>query len=443
MNARRAAAPSVALLAALASIPSIACSSSDTIHIPDAPDGSIGATDGGSTDAAHDGAVGNKDGSAGKDATPGTDSGGGTDAGGDDDDGSASDGATADAAPDSGSAFTSPGQDANVVAFDQTLVCFGNGGVGPCSRTVDSQVTFPATGTYSKITMHLSLDCPSNGCDPWDRVGSIYAVQPASGGNETLLEIGRFMTPYGISNGVNSPPKWDVDVTELRPLLAGGVTLRVFIDTWVPQGNAAAYGGGWVFGASFEMKGGTPTKSPQVVLPLWVWKTNGKEPTQVVYGDARWPIASSVPAQKIDLPGGMTSWGIRAHITGHGQANLDNCAEFCSRNHGWTVGSQANTKAIWRTDCGNFPSNGTYQYSRAGWCPGASVDPWDIDVSSQVSASGKTTFTYGVDDYLNTCNGDAPNGGICTGCNGGTCGYNGGSHTQPFYYLSSLLIGFK
>jgi len=342
-----------------------------------------------------------------------------------------------------GGPFTSPGQDATVTAFDKTLVCFGSGGAGPCSRTVDQQVTFPATGSYSKITAHLTLDCPSNGCDPWDRVGSLYVVQPGTGGNETLLEVARFMTPYGISAGVNSPPAWDIDVTELRPLLAGQITLRVFIDTWVPQGNAAQYGGGWLFGAKFDMTGGTPAKAPLVVLPLWVWKTTGKEPTQVVYGDARWPIATTVPPQPVALPSGPTKWGIRANITGHGQANLDNCAEFCSRNHTWTVGATPNAKTVWRTDCASFPSNGTYQYSRAGWCPGASVDAWDIDVTSQVSKTGTTTFTYGVDAYVNTCNGDAPNGGICTGCGGGTCAYNGGSHTQPFFYLSSLLIGFK
>jgi hypothetical protein len=429
----------VSAIALVAALPVAACSDDTS---PDAAsDTSTVVVDAGSG-APHDGSSGAADASTPKDSAPDArrapDAAEGADAAGD-----ASDDASNGTGVDGG-AFTSPGQDATVVAFDRTLVCFGSGGAGPCSRTVDHSVAFPATGSYEKITMHLTLDCPSNGCDPWDRVGSIYVVQPGSGGNDTLLEVGRFMTPYGISAGVNAPPAWDFDVTELRPLLIGQLTLRVFIDTWVPQGNAAQNGGGWVFGATFDMKGGTPKKAPIVVLPLWVWKTTGKEPTQVVYGDARWPIDTSVPPQKITLPSGPTSWGIRANITGHGQANLDNCAEFCPKSHGWMVGATPNTKSIWRTDCGNFPSNGTYQYSRAGWCPGASVDAWDIDVTSQVAPSGPTTFTYGVDAYLNTCNGDAPNGGICTGCaSGESCGYNGGSHTQPFYYLSSLLIGFK
>ena len=342
--------------------------------------------------------------------------------------------------------FSTPGADASVVAFDATLVCFGSGGTGPCSRTVDKQVAFPTTGAFKQILMHVTLECPSNGCDPWDRAGSIDLVQgPASdGGAETLIELGRFITPYGINAGVNTPPAWDIDVTELRPLLSGTVTLRVFIDTWVPQGNAAQYGGGWVVGATFQMTGGFAARAPEVVLPIWSWTTTGKEPTQIVYGDPASPIAASVPPQTLNLPAGPTAWGVRSIITGHGQANLDNCAEFCSRNHSWTVGSSANAQAVWRTDCASFPSNGTYQYPRAGWCPGAFVIPWDVDVTSQVHPGAATTFTYGVDPYLNTCNASGPDGGVCTGCAGGvSCAYDGSGHTQPFFYVSSLLIGFR
>jgi hypothetical protein len=292
--------------------------------------------------------------------------------------------------------------------------------------------------------MHVTLDCPTGGCDPWDRVGSIDLVTKGSGTSETLLELGRFITPYNIVSGVNSPPAWDIDVTELRPVLAGNVTVRVFIDTWVPQGNVAANGAGWLVGTTFTMTGGTPAKVPVAVVPIWTWTTTGKEPTGIVYGDQGQPISSSLPPQNLTLPAGATSFGVRSTITGHGQGNLDNCAEFCSEDHTWTVGTSANTKSMWRTDCANFPSSGTYQYSRAGWCPGADVQPWDFDVTSQVGSGGKVTVTYGVTPYTNTCNQGAPGGGVCTGCQAGeSCGYDGSGHTQPFYYVQSLLIAFR
>jgi hypothetical protein len=343
-----------------------------------------------------------------------------------------------DASGDEGGAVTT------VAAFDKTLVCFGNGGTGPCSRTVDKPITFPKTGTFSKITMHVSLTCPTNGCDHWDRVGSIQLVQAAAvdGGATTLIELGRFITPYDIRAGVNKPPTWDIDVTELRPLLSGDVTLRTFIDTWVPQGNAAQNGGGWLVGVSFDMTEGVAAKDPIVAIPIGPWKTTGSDPNQVVYGDPAQPLSMSMPPQQIAIPLGPTSWGVRSIITGHGQANLDNCAEFCSRKHTWTVGGMASTKAMWRTDCTKYPSSGTYQYPRAGWCPGADVQPWDFDVTAGIG-NATTTIAYGVEDYLNTCNGSAPDGGLCTGCAGGGCPYDGSGHTQPFYYVSAVLIGFR
>ncbi len=265
---------------------------------------------------------------------------------------------------DGGSDMEGPGADATIMAFDSTLICFGSGGDGPCSRTQDAQVTFPATGTYSKILLHLTLTCPAGGCDPWDRMGSIDLVSTAADAGapdaapvETLTELGRFITPYGIIPGTNAPPVWDIDVTELRPLLSGAVTVRAFIDTWVPQGNVAAYGAGWLLGATFEMTGGTPAKVPVAVTPIWVWTTTGKEPVGTVYGDPTQPISASLPAQTVALPAGATSYGVRSTITGHGQGNLDNCSEFCSQEHTWQVGTTPNNATVWRTDCAQYPSS--------------------------------------------------------------------------------------
>jgi hypothetical protein len=346
----------------------------------------------------------------------------------------------------SGEAGVTPGPDTTVNVFQATPVFFG-----PTmnQRTVDKTVTFPATGAYAGITLHLALTCPTAGCDIWDRFGTLAIVRPVSttdaGTTEQLIEVARFVTPYGLPPSSDPQPSWDIDVTELRPLLSGIVTLRAFIDTWVPQ-NVTNEGYGWDVTATFTMRGGIPAKLPVAVVPIWSWTTTNKEPTQVVYGDPAMPIAQSLPPQTVTLPAGATSWGVRSFITGHGQGNLDDCSEFCSRTHTWSVGTTANTKTVWRTDCQNYPSGGTYQYPRAGWCPGVDVDAWDFDVTSQVTAGGgrTATFTYGVDAYLNTCNAGADGGGPCTGCQAGEgCAYDGAGHTQPFYYVSALLVGFR
>lgn len=319
------------------------------------------------------------------------------------------------------------GADAMVSAFDKTPVYFTG---TDNQRDVDAPVTFPASGAYEKIILHVALDCPKDGCDPWDRFGSLGLVtqKGQDGGPDTVIELARFITPYGVGAA------WDLDVTDLRPLLSGDVTLRAFIDTWVGPGSQ--YGGGWLFTATFTMTGGIPSRLPIAAVPVWTLR-------QVTYGDPSQPISSAAPPSTLSLPP-ATSYALRTFVTGHGQGNADNCAEFCGKTHTITVGAMAHAQKIWRTDCATTAApnqQGTYQYSRAGWCPGADVKPWTFDVTSDLAGVTSGSFAYDVEAYENTCRPDA---NPCTGCTLGTgCAYDGGNHTEPNYQLSSLLIAYQ
>jgi hypothetical protein len=81
--------------------------------------------------------------------------------------------------------------------------------------------------------MHFALRCPAGGCDVYDRLGPVSVVENPGAG-ELAVEIARFITPFGVGAA------WDVDVTDLYPLLAGTQTIRVFIDTWVGLGSPSA-----------------------------------------------------------------------------------------------------------------------------------------------------------------------------------------------------------
>ena len=98
---------------------------------------------------------------------------------------------------------------------------------------------------------------------------------------------------------------------------------------------------------------------------------------------------------------------------------------------------------MWRTDCATTGARrqcGTSIYPRAGWCPGADVKPWQTDVTQAVGAT-TASVSYGVESYDNTCRPAAPQ---CTGCTLGTgCTYDGANHTEPFFYVSSLLIAYR
>jgi hypothetical protein len=309
------------------------------------------------------------------------------------------------------------GMDTTVVAFDGEHVYFGG---KPNRRTVDKAVTFPAPDLrYSRVTLDLGLRCPTGGCDWWDRLGHISLVQ-GTGDDATEIELARFITPYRVGG------QFTVDVTDLQRLLEGPQTVRVFIDTWVNPGHAN--GAGWLVDASFEFVGGVPTPDPVAVIPLWA-------PQRVVYGDPMRPVdVTATPT----LPDGLTGARVRALVTGHGQGNAENCAEFCAKDHTIAVDAETITTHLWRDDCPTTAvpnQQGTWRYPRAGWCPGAMVTPWVGDVAG---TAGPRAISYQVQTYENTCRPDAT---TCGGCTLGTgCSYDGGAHTEPGWEQSAVLV---
>jgi hypothetical protein len=317
------------------------------------------------------------------------------------------------------------GEDATVTAFDDTHVYFGVEN----RRTVEAQVSFPAPGQmYESVTLTLGLGCPTGGCDWWDRLGHLALVVEGADTPEpeddVAVELARFITPYRVGD------TYTVDVTPLQSLLAGEATLRVFIDTWVGPGHSN--GAGWLVDASFAFVGGAPTEHPFAVQRLW-------SPGSVVYGDPARPTARSVT---VDVPDGVARAELFALVTGHGQGNAGNCAEFCSRQHTFDVGGAQVSQAVWRDDCPTTATpgqQGTWMYPRAGWCPGAMVTPWVAALDAP--AAGPLTVTYDVEAYENTCRPDAPS---CGGCTLGTgCDYDGGAHTEPRFEHSALLVLYR
>ncbi len=336
--------------------------------------------------------------------------------------------ADAGALVDAADAAAPVGADVTVETFANTNLYFTG---ADNKRTVDAAGSFPSVGTYERITLHLALSCPSNKCDPWDRFGTLGVVT-AKGDkpeNDTVIELARFITPYGVG------ASWDYDLTDLRPLLTGDVTLRAFIDTWVGPGSA--YGNGWSLSASFEMTGGVPDREVVGVLPVWTMHSG-------VYGDPAKPLSGSFAPQTLPLPKAASSFALRSLVTGHGQGNAGNCAEFCARDHTLSVAGHAHTQKIWRTDCAKTAApgqQGTYTLSRAGWCPGADVKAWSVDVTDDLAGAAAATVGYDVQSYDNTCRPDAS---MCAACSLGTgCAYDGGNHTEPSYFLSTLLIAYR
>ncbi|HSC86708.1 MAG TPA: peptide-N-glycosidase F-related protein [Polyangiaceae bacterium] len=318
----------------------------------------------------------------------------------------------------------------NRSGVDTSLTIFDKAHMTGSARYLYKTVDFPEAGTYEKITLTFTLACPQGGCDPWDRWGNIGIVQQKKAGDpggDQMLELGRFVTPYGVGG------TFTYDLTDVRPALVGNEELRVFIDTWVD---------GWLVTAKIEMKGGQPAKEPTLVLPLW-------SAPQVRVGNPSRSVSNDAPAREVTLPSSVCGLSVRATVTGHGQGNRDNCAEFCPKKHYFEVEGASHERTVWRTDCATTAvqnQNGTWQYSRAGWCPGASVRELWMDATANVGAPAKAAMesisvAYDVESYDNTCRPDNCNQNSCVFDT--SCDYDGGAHTEPFYALTAVLVGYR
>lgn len=409
---------------ALATCVAVSCTSGD-------PKGGSGGTDAGTETTAEETATGTPDGSTGTD--PGTTdgpegTGGGTSTGSGTTGGDVTTGGTASTTDGgNGGDLPDPGPDTTVPLFEGAHVYFLG---GDNQRVIDAEVTFPGPeGAYEEITLELTLGCPNGLCDWWDRKGYIAIVENAGTDDEQVLELIRMMTPYRVGG------TWRYDITHLRPLLTGTRTVRVFIDTWVGPGHAN--GDGWLVDANVEMKGGLPDRLPLQVIPLWTKR-------DVRIGDPADPVADQLPPQTVAIGSDVTGADLVAILTGHGQGNAENCAEFCQKTHGFKVGDTPVQQLLWRDDCDQNPvddQQGNWRYARAGWCPGAEVVPWIADVSGAIQSGTDLVVEHDMSPYENTCRPDAPE---CTGCALGTgCEYDGNRHTPPHVDTSVVLVTYR
>lgn len=265
-----------------------------------------------------------------------------------------------------------------------------------------AKVPLPDENTkYSQILMTISVACPSSGCDPWDQPAKISLSK-----NGQTYEIARFITPYGKACG-----PWTVDVTSFKSLLTGACNFESYIQVWGASG--------WMLTAYLTYVE-SPTGFPyQKITRLW-------ETDNWVYGDPA--ISYDLPLQTVTTNPLSQEFEFRMTNSGHGQANTDNAAEFSQKTHTVFVnGINAASHFLWKANCAQNTCNnqsGTWQYARAGWCPGQEVQPFLVNVTPFVTAGQNNTFDYVLQTYTNLLN----------------TGYNGSSHTEPHYKIHAFLV---
>ena len=281
------------------------------------------------------------------------------------------------------------------------------------TQTVEAELP-SYVGAYDQIIGTLYIDCPTGGCDPWDRVSSVEA----QGKNGEWYEIIRYLTPYGVSC------QSEIDLTDFMSLLSGKTKFRVNLGT---QGN------GFLYSLDLEYKAGAPAHPYSAVKKLWYQTYQ--------FGD----MANLQPAEEITAvyPQNTETATIKLVSSGHGwgDTNTGNAAEFHQDTHHIWVDNQETFSQLNWNNCdpnpdGCSPQNGTWYFDRAGWCPGSIAQFFDYDMTpfaQQNSVDLKYIFD---EDYVDLCHPNNPDCVTGTTCSDCEAGFN------PHLIVTSYLISF-
>ena len=275
----------------------------------------------------------------------------------------------------------------NYVTFQEQPLGFGGGFNQSASQVFNLHNDM---SNIHQIKMFLQIDCPSTGCDDWDRFANVK-VKDQSTGN--WFEIGRYITPYWV--GTQQLERGlEFDVTDFKGFLTGATELRIYIENWTSKADLITI--------DFDFIEGAPDYPYYAVSEVLGFHANSI--SGVPYG-----VSHTLDLDKtIQIPANAESTHLRTIISGWGHATPNDsdgrpCAEWCYRTHNIKINGantfQHNLDAI---GCASNPINnqnpGNWMPDRAGWCPGMVV-PVRTNVMQNSISGSSFTFEYDFEDW--------------------------------------------
>ncbi len=241
--------------------------------------------------------------------------------------------------------------------------------------------------SWRKIIMVRTLKCDEKTsrdiypCGEWDYITrTIIYVHKKDTTEE--FELDNFITPYGKRLDLNGNKGWTwyYDVSDYAPLFKGKVDIS--------SGNTQE-----LLDMKFYFIPGIPDRN--VISIENIYPAGSYKYERLSDNDVLKPV-------KIVLNPEAKSYKIRARISGHGHFGPRNCCEWESKTHSYYLGDEMIFRwNVWK-DCGLnpiFPQGGTWQFDRAGWCPGTPVDTYDFELTDKVKPGDTINLDYGIEAY--------------------------------------------
>ena len=291
---------------------------------------------------------------------------------------------------------------------DRPIISFGQGTVTgavadvemPMVQLKEPEVVFE----FSSVNNHFEIinafvATPEGSEETYDVTGNVVSSIPFTGANsisnQTItyyeaayeiindVEIGRFITPYGISFDLGPQGfSWIYDVTDYQQYLNGTVDL-------------AAHNTQELVDVKFAFIEGIPPRDVHNREPIWSdfrsYSYNSMD------GDTQ------LSATDVDLADSSSMFKIKTRFTGHGHNGSVNCCEWDSKDHMISLdGVERFNWEIWEeTACGDNPNvsqGGTWPYAREGWCPGDLVKEYDHEMTPYVTPGTTVNIDYDIED---------------------------------------------
>jgi len=260
------------------------------------------------------------------------------------------------------------------------------------------------------------LDALKNGINTMpvykSKNGKRYAGMVSTHEYTPPLELMRFITPFGINKYneqvVVKGIKWEdsvtykMDITDLLPVMQGEVWIGAFVGNYDKGGHVLSLDLKYhPFELDIDSKISDTNSAKQIkywiqsiVNTINLMEASGRKEDSLSSGFGT-VFMDDTLCVTVDIPKGLKDMQMRFITTGHG--GWDGGDEFNQRLNEVFID---NTKVLsyipWRTDCGTFrnynPASGNFpigvsssDFSRSGWCPGATVNPVYIPIGSERS----------------------------------------------------------